>query len=97
MSKPTEGLYLFDMKLFDLSGYTIIFGPITVQVDKDVPYFNMIKTEFYVDNELMYTAHNDSFEWVWDDPCLGQKIIKVISYNPEGYYITDELEVWKFF
>lgn len=80
ITKPRNGLYIFDRKILPLHGTVVVGGvTITVETSEDTS-----KVEFYIDNNLKYTDDTYPFSWFWDEQAFGMHNIKVLGYNQSG-------------
>ena len=95
--KPENGLYLFNRRFLPL-GRTIIFGPITIEIDAD-DTSGISKVEFYVDNELEETVIDDPFDWYMNLRLLRKHNLKIIAYDHAGNTATEskDITVYNFF
>ncbi|RLF40902.1 MAG: hypothetical protein DRN12_04370 [Thermoplasmata archaeon] len=91
ITKPKNGLYVFDKKIIPLQ-YTIIIGGVTINVETPR---DTNKVEFYIDNNLRYTDDTYPFSWFWDELATGWYKLKVVAYN-YNESATDELGVLAF-
>ena len=90
ITKPRNGLYIFDRKILPLHGTVVVGGvTITVEASKDTS-----KVEFYIDNDLKYTDDTYPFSWFWDERKFGIHTIKVLGYN-QSEKQTDVVSVFK--
>lgn len=95
MEKPEENnFYLFNIKLFSLPKNTIIIGGLTISMNIDDPN-DVVKVEFYVDNQIMETITEAPFEWTWGDKGFGRHIIKTMTYDDTGNAVREECNLIK--
>jgi len=92
LSKPRLGhLYLFNKEIMPTPfGRTIILGKIEIgaAISTDIT-----KIEFYVDDELAYTAENEPYTWLWDERAFGKHNIKIVGYKESGSTVGNSLDV----
>ena len=90
INKPTKGIYIYNSLFIPLSKIYII-GPINIQITGST---DIIKAEFYIDNNLEKTVTEDSFEWYTNLP-RGQLNLKIIVYDPAGNKATQSVDMRK--
>jgi parallel beta-helix repeat protein len=102
IQSPSTGVYLWGLRLF--SGFikksTIIYGPITVEVEATDAQTGIDRVEFLVDNSLnpAYVDTQAPYNWEWSQPYLlmHKHTIIVIAYDTAGNPNFDLLEVKKY-
>lgn len=100
---PSNGLYLGDLRfmpgLFRRS--TLLFGPITIQVEATDVHSGIAKVVFLIDdsNEPLFTDTQEPYSWRWTKPSLflHKHTIIVIAYDNAGNPNHDLLEVRRYF
>ena len=91
--KPGNYLYVFDKEIMpSIFGNTIILGKITIEVDA-YDEDGIDRIEFYIDDDLCFSGHDEPYSWTWDETIFGWHEIKVIAYDNEGNTATDEINV----
>jgi len=99
---PGNGLYLWGFRLFSglLKKSTIIYGPITIQVEAADAQSDIAKVEFLIDDSVNpeYTDTQEPYSWKWSAPSLLMRkhTIIVIAYDNAGNHNYDILEVRKY-
>ena len=98
ISKPQRGyLYVFNTSFLPLFlGKTIVVGEVSVEVEVE-SLVGVDKVGFYIDDILKYEDFTSPYSWIWDEFAVGKYEIKVVAYDNQGNFATDELEVWRFF
>lgn len=95
MEKPVEkNLYLFNIKLIPLPKNTLVIGGLTISMNIDDPN-DIVKVEFYIDNQLMETVTETPYEWSWSDKTFGKHTIKTMTYDDSGNVARKECEIIK--
>lgn len=92
ITKPKNGLYIFDRGPFPMSS-PLIIGDITIKIEGTDSGSGISYAEFYIDNELKYTDTDKQFEWHWDEHALFTHKIKVIVYDNVDYTSEKEINV----
>lgn len=98
ITKPSKGLYIFGMKIFDHTS-VLALGKIKIEAiafDYDT---NISHVEFYVGEQLMKTVNEEPYTWTFQKglPLQIQYTVKVVAYDNDGKNSTDEITIWKFF
>jgi hypothetical protein len=95
--KPKDKyLYIFDREIMSsIFGNTIILGKITIEVDA-YDEDGIDRIEFYIDNALCFSDHDDSYNWTWDETIFGWHEIKVLAYDGKGNKVEDKTGVMIF-
>ena len=93
LSKPVDGLYLFNKRFLNLQK-TVIIGAITVEAAA-VPYqegseANVDYMEFFVDNVSKAVDNESPYSWIWDERVFGVHTVKVVAHADD-----DAVEVSK--
>jgi hypothetical protein len=100
LTKPKVGyLYFYDKPIIPLpSPWTIIIGPITIDVEANDFECGINQVEFYIDNKLQQTVTGPGpfYEWTWERAFF-KHTIKVVAYNNCGISDSREIKVWKFY
>ncbi len=93
--KPTAGLYLFNTKLISL-GNIIVIGPLTIEVAEKN---DIVRAEFYIGDELMYTDDEPGFNWYMNLKMIGTHELTVVVYDGVGNAATTSvtMAVFNFF
>ncbi len=100
---PSNGLYLWGLRL--LSGLfrksTVIYGPITIEVEATDAQSDISHVEFLIDDSLNPVSTDDQapYSWKWSQPYLLMRkhTIIVIAYDNAGNTNFDQLDVRKYF
>ena len=97
IDKPQEGyLHLFGRPIMPLLfSRTIVVGRINVTLELTDPS-GIRKIEFFVDEELEYTAEESPFIWTWDAFNIGYRTLKIIATNHLGHFTTETLSLLLF-
>jgi len=92
LSRPRPGyLYLFNKEIMPtLFGRTLIIGKIEIGAATAT---DITKVDFYIDDELKYTAENAPYTWIWDEMAFGQHNIKVVGYKESGDTVENDRDV----
>jgi parallel beta-helix repeat protein len=99
---PRNGVYLWGLRLFSglLRKNTIIYGPITIQVEATDAQSGIQRVEFLIDNALnpAFVDTQAPYSWRWSQPYLFMRkhTIIVIAYDNAGNPNFDMLEVRKY-
>lgn len=80
-----DGAYI----LFTPFGNALIFGPISVSVTGD----ELVKVEFYVDNELKNIDAEPPFQWIWNERGLSKHTVRIVASTIFENTIIDEINV----
>ena len=91
ITKPRNGLYFLNTRLLPL-GKTIVFGPITVQVQTDDTGSGVQRAEFYLNDFLIGTVMSSPFDYYLSQKAKGKQKLTVIVYDQAGnnnIYSTD--------
>jgi len=89
--------------------YKVDIVPPTIELKKEKMFFNKLKfiadvsdgasgvwrVEFYLDDELMFTDYNSSFEWIWEVPDDHSHVVKAIVYDMAGNNASNSISVPK--
>ena len=54
------------------------------------------RVEFYVDNSLMETINNETYEWLWEKS-FGNHKLKIMAYDEAANTKSVFMDIWKFF
>jgi len=96
---PEKGsLYVLGKKLLPLPvPITVVIGKIDVKVsatiDSEIIYVDHV--DFYLDNELQYTATEEPYVWSWHGIAIGKHTVKVVAYDILGNSKSIEITVWR--
>ncbi|HWR27278.1 MAG TPA: NosD domain-containing protein [Candidatus Thermoplasmatota archaeon] len=99
---PSNGLYLWGLRLFSglFRKSTIIYGPITIQVEAADAQSDIKQVEFLIDDSVTpaFVDTQAPYSWVWSTPSLlmHKHTIIVIAYDNAGNPNYDMLEVRKY-
>lgn len=96
ITKPTNGIYLFNMRILLLPNRCIAIGPITIEAQASQVPLGIERVEFRLDNQLKATVTQPPYTWRWN---LGfsRHIITVTAYDASGKSAQGSITVWKFF
>lgn len=77
-------------------GNTVLLGRTKVKVD--IRYFlpGIEKVEFYLNNNLIKTIHEEPFEWFWKTFSFGKYVIEIKAYANETCYSNEAIQVLAF-
>ena len=95
INKPTNGLYVSDIKFLPLP-FTLIFFGITVEADASDDGSGVEMVEFYINDVLKCDTYNEPYSWHWDESALGFYAIEVVAYDYAGNKIKKEQNVLMF-
>jgi hypothetical protein len=96
IEKPVKGhLYFIDREIIPFP-WTFIIGRITIDIKAEAQ-LGVDRVEFYIDNDLRYTANNTPYEWLWQGLSFGHHTLKIIAFDKEGDNRENQIVVWKFF
>jgi len=91
--KPKDNaIYLRNRELKIKLRNTIIIGSIDVEVEVTN---DIIKVEYYINDELKHTDSEPPFEWKWNERSLFRKTLKVKAYDGNNWS-DDEINVFVF-
>ena len=93
---PQKSLYINNNEVIPLFIATLIIGDVDINVGaSDCTSF----VKFYIDGKIMATDYSEPYTWTWSTEMLlkHRHTIKVVGYDSEGNYDSDEIKVWKFF
>ena len=95
--RPLQGyLYIRNRKLFPLpKNITICIGNMNVEVNA-FSEISIDRVEFYVDNSLMETINNETYEWLWEKS-FGNHKLKIMAYDEAANTKSVFMDIWKFF
>jgi hypothetical protein len=65
-----------------LGDYALVFGPVSMKVE--VSGYNVDYVKFYVDDKLVNTTYNGSFEYVCNERCFGFCKVKSVGFDDVG-------------
>jgi len=92
---PTNGLYLFNKKIFNTpKTIAIIFGKISVIVDAVDKLSGIATISFYIDNTLKYVDKDEPYKWTWNEKAIGKHEIKVIAHDYCKNFMAVTQKVW---
>ncbi|RLI54112.1 MAG: hypothetical protein DRP09_13935, partial [Candidatus Thorarchaeota archaeon] len=94
IKKPREGyLYVFDKEIMPtIFGSTIVIGKITIKTDA-YDEDGIDRIEFYIDDALCFSDHDEPYSWTWDETIFGWHEIKVLEYDSTGNKAKDKINV----
>jgi hypothetical protein len=99
LQQPKEGyIYLnfFDLAYLRIHFFmTIVIGKINVMVDASDNQSGVNRVEFWIDNDVRYTAYNEPYEWLWSETGIFQRTLKVVAYDNAGNHAQDLVTLWK--
>jgi len=95
--RPGDGIYVMNIRILPFEGVTLLFGPITVEVEAQQEPFGIDRVEFFLDDTLKHTDTSAPYKWTWIAPAFFIHTITVIAYDSSGNSSLDRLEVLKFF
>jgi hypothetical protein len=93
--KPTNGLYLFNMRIFPFLSRTVIIGAITIQADP-VDTNGIEKAEFYLDildNSPEETTKEQPYQWHLGRKLRGLHNVKILVYDLAGNIHTSSIDM----
>lgn len=99
---PSNGMYLWGFRLFSslLKQSTIIYGPVTIEVEATDAQSEIAQVEFLIDDSVTpeFVATQPPYTWKWSQPYLlfHKHTIIVIAYDKAGNSNFDMLEVRKY-
>ena len=92
---PQKGyLYIAGREITALPlGITLILGNIYIEITATDETSNISRVEFYIDDELKYTATEQPYGWLWDETIYFAHVLKATAYNGSGNSETTELRL----
>ncbi|RLF38321.1 MAG: hypothetical protein DRN00_04490 [Thermoplasmata archaeon] len=93
ITRPVDALYINDKEIFYLPGRTIIFGPITIEVNAS-DNIGIAKVDFYIDARKLCTDNETPYNCLFDKFIIGKHTIKAVAHDFSGNTAADEKEVW---
>lgn len=102
IQSPTNGFYLWGLLLFSglFKQSTLIYGPITIQVEAADAQSWISRVEFLIDDSVTpnFVDMKAPYSWKWSQPYLFMRkhTIIVIAYDNAGNSNFDQLEVRKY-
>ena len=96
IKKPETALYIYNKRIMPFFT-TIIIGSVVIEVDALDYETGINSVEFYIDAELQETNTTEPYDWTWDKPVFGRRMIKVVAFDNAGNHINKVKCVWKFF
>ncbi|HVQ00315.1 MAG TPA: PQQ-binding-like beta-propeller repeat protein [Candidatus Thermoplasmatota archaeon] len=97
ITKPKNGIYLLNIRVFWLPKRCITIGPITIKAQASQIPLGINHVEFSVDGSLKATDTDAPYVWTWMTPSFSKHTITVIAYDNSGKTIQASITVWKFF
>jgi len=96
ITRPIENSFYLGNRLLSsaLPRSTIICGPIEVTADVDSDIV-IDRVEFYIDNKLAKMDTSEPYSYMWIVSLPLKHTIKVVTYDINGNYGDDEIQVWK--
>jgi outer membrane protein assembly factor BamB len=98
--KPTNALYIMNIRLFPLK-IPVILGRITVEVEaSQEDGFEITQVKIYIDDSLKATLTSEPYAWTWKGFSFGGTLdhdINVCAYDNKGRTNWTSVYVWKFF
>jgi hypothetical protein len=96
ITKPINGLYLFDRKI--LNFFTpLVIGPITIEVVVSDTLYDIDRVEFFVDDSLRYTDTTALYNWHWTTMSFFKHTITITVYNTMGNFSSATINIRKIF
>ena len=89
--RPENYLYIFDIEIMPMDK-PIILGKITVNATA-TDESGIKRVEFYVDNQLKYTATNESYTWEYNLFSFGRHALKVVAWDKACKTTTEEMDI----
>jgi hypothetical protein len=80
ISKPTNGLYLFNRKFFPMSR-TVIIGGLTIEVESE-DSSGVLLTEFLVDGQLLESTKDS--QWYMNQKFIGRHTLEIRVHDNAG-------------
>ena len=96
ITKPTRGLYLFNVMVLPLPKRCIVIGPITIEVQASQIPLGIERVEFRLDDQLKATVTQPPYTWRWNQG-FSRHTVAVTAYDTSGKSAQDSITVWKFF
>lgn len=94
--KPERGwLYLNDEKKIR-TGFTIVFGKVTIEAQAYDDKTEIEKVEIYIGNEIAKTDVSEPYSYSWTQQGFGLYNVRVVAYDSFSNTATDSIIVWKF-
>ena len=95
ITKPMEkSFYLLNRRIFPLLMNTIVYGSVDIEVNATSEE-GIERVEFYVNEKLKDTVHDEPYKLKWGPILSGRYTIKVIAYDNAGQNASDEIKVLK--
>lgn len=92
--KPEKALYINNKKILPLFIATLIFNPITIEVEIDYDLVSMV--EFYIDDILKHTDYMEPYIWECDEILKSRHKLKIKAYDYEIGIVEKEMNIWMF-
>jgi hypothetical protein len=96
ITRPENGVYLFNQKVFSWTK-PLIIGAVDVEVTASDLESGIIYVQFLIDGELVGNVSAEPYTWEWAQRSFGKHTLTVRAYNATGSFAVDELAVKKFF
>jgi len=93
--KPYKGIYIANKKIISTLSNTIIIGKIDVEVV--TLNDNISSVDFYINNEYKASDKTAPYNWTWDEPGFGKKVIMAVACDDFGNRYPRNMTVRKFF
>lgn len=99
ITEPQRGIYCNDEKILPFIVPLILCGEISIKAEVS-PESEMVKVEFYANNERIETFDGPGpefvFPFIWRLPLLGRISVKVIAYSGDET-ACDRIMMWRIF
>jgi len=97
ITKPKNGIYLFNIRILWLPERCIVFGPINIKVQASQNPLGIDRVEFYIDDKLTATDSKAPYTWTWITPSFSKHTIMVTAYDTSGKKAQASITVLKLF
>lgn len=92
--KPYKGIYIANKKRISTLSNTIIIGKIDVEVV--TLNDNITRVDFYIGKTYKESDTTAPYNWTWDEPGFGKKVIMVVACDDFGNKYYTNMTVRKF-
>jgi len=97
ITRPINGLYFLDLRIFPASQPYII-GKITVKVEADQQPYGIQRVEFWLNSNFIVSDTTPPYSWTWRAYAFpGKADIKAIAYDTQGRSTKTSINIMKIF
>jgi hypothetical protein len=98
-TRPENGIYCFDKKIFPFPVPLVLCGNITVVAEINITDF--IRAEFYINDGLheviMGPGPYYGINFSWGGSKFSKTTFKIVAYLINGTQTSDEITIWRIF